>query len=95
MIKLNKKVGELLNNEKEFESTAKNAFFSLDNNKNGLLDFEEVESLLHSFSKQNNLPKPSKKEVESVFISLDTNKDGKINYEEFKQFFKQYLVSLK
>lgn len=95
MSKLNKKVDELLNNEKEFESTSKNAFFSLDNNKNGLLDFEEVESLLNSFSKQNNLPKPSKKEVESVFISLDVNKDGKINYEEFKQFFKQYLVSLK
>ena len=55
MSKLSKTVNDLLKDENHFEITAKNAFMSLDNNENKLLDFNEVESLLVSFSKQNNL----------------------------------------
>ena len=95
MSKLSKTVNDLLKDENHFEITAKNAFMSLDNNENKLLDFNEVESLLVSFSKQNNLPKPTNNEVQGAFNAIDTNKDGKINFEEFKQFFKQYLLSLK
>ena len=68
---------------------------SLDNNENKLLDFNEVEGLLISFSKQNNLPKPTKKETQNAFNIIDTNKDGKINFDEFKIFFKKYLLTLK
>ena len=95
MSKLNKTVNELLKDENQFEITLKNAFMSLDNNENKLLDFNEVEGLLISFSKQNNLPKPTKKETQNAFNIIDTNKDGKINLDEFKIFFKKYLLTLK
>lgn len=95
MSKLNKTVNELLKDENQFEITVKNAFMSLDNNENKLLDFNEVEGLLISFSKQNNLPKPTKKETQNAFNIIDTNKDGKINFDEFKIFFKKYLLALK
>ena len=95
MSKLNKTVNELLKDENQFEITVKNAFMSLDNNENKLLDFNEVEGLLISFSKQNNLPKPTKKETQNAFNIIDTNKDGKINLDEFKIFFKKYLLTLK
>ena len=95
MSKLNKTVNELLKDENQFEITLKNAFMSLDNNENKLLDFNEVEGLLISFSKQNNLPKPTKKETQNAFNIIDTNKDGKINFDEFKIFFKKYLLTLK
>ena len=95
MSKLNKTVNELLKDENQFEITVKNAFMSLDNNENKLLDFHEVEGLLISFSKQNNLPKPTKKETQNAFNIIDTNKDGKINLDEFKIFFKKYLLTLK
>jgi Ca2+-binding EF-hand superfamily protein len=95
MSKLNKTVNELLKDENQFEITVKNAFMSLDNNENKLLDFNEVEGLLISFSKQNNLPKPTKKETQNAFNIIDTNKDGKINFDEFKIFFKKYLLTLK
>ena len=95
MSKLNKTVNDLLKDENHFEITAKNAFMSLDNNENKLLDFNEVEGLLISFSKQNNLPKPTKKETQNAFNIIDTNKDGKINFDEFKIFFKKYLLTLK
>ena len=95
MSKLNKTVNELLKDENQFEITVKNAFISLDNNENKLLDFNEVEGLLISFSKQNNLPKPTKKETQNAFNIIDTNKDGKINFDEFKIFFKKYLLTLK
>ena len=95
MSKLNKTVNELLKDENQFEIIVKNAFMSLDNNENKLLDFNEVEGLLISFSKQNNLPKPTKKETQNAFNIIDTNKDGKINFDEFKIFFKKYLLTLK
>ena len=95
MSKLNKTVNDLLKDENHFEITAKNAFMSLDNNENKLLDFNEVENLLITFSKQNNIPKPTKNEIQGAFNSIDANKDGKINFEEFKTFFKQFLLSLK
>lgn len=95
MSNLNKTVNDLLKDEKQLDLVIKNAFNSYDKNKNGLLDLDEVESILMTFSKQNNLPNPTRKESESVFQSLDLNKDGKIDYNEFKIFFTQFLKNTK
>ena len=61
-------------------------------NKNGLIDFEEVEAILANFAKGNNLPKPTKSEVEAVYTKLDKDKSGKVDFEEFKAFFKSFLI---
>jgi calcium-binding protein CML len=95
MSSINKTANELLKDEKQLDLITKKAFDSYDNNKNGLLDLDEIHNILKTFAKQNNFPNPTKKECEVVFNSLDLNKDGKINYDEFKIFFTKYLKSSK
>jgi Ca2+-binding EF-hand superfamily protein len=95
MSNLNKTINDLLKDEKQLDLVIKNAFNTYDKNKNGLLDIDEVESILISFSKQNNIPNPTRKECEALFTSLDLNKDGKIDYKEFKIFFTQFLKNSK
>ena len=95
MSNMKKTANDLLKDENQLEIITKKAFDSYDNNKNGLLDLDEIYNILKSFAKQNNFPNPTRKECEVVFKSLDLNKDGKINYEEFKQFFIKFLKSSK
>ncbi len=95
MSNMKKTANDLLKDENQLEIITKKAFDSYDNNKNGLLDLDEIYNILKSFAKQNNFPNPTKKECEEVFKSLDLNKDGKINYDEFKVFFIKYLKSSK
>ena len=81
----------MLSNPEAFNAAAKKGYEEVDVNKNGLIDFEEVEMILANFAKGNNLPKPTKAEVEEVFKKLDKDKSGKVDFEEFKLFFKAFL----
>ena len=84
-------IDALMKNKEEFEKIAKKGFEEVDTNKNGAIDFEEVQKKLVNFAKQNNLITPTKKEVEDVYTKLDKDKNGKVDFEEFKVFFKQFL----
>jgi serine/threonine protein kinase len=69
---------------KEFPSVKdlRKVFDASDTNGSGSLDFEEVQSLLHSFDKS-----LSDEEIREVLSSLDLSKDGKIGFEEFRVIF--------
>ena len=84
-------VEALMKNKEEFEKTAKKGFEEADTNKNGAIDFDEVQKILINFAKHNNLITPTKKEVENVYTQLDKDKNGKVDFEEFKVFFKKFL----
>lgn len=86
-----KEIQALLANKDAFEAAAKKGYEEVDVNKNGVIDFEEVEAILATFAKGNNLPKPTKAEVEAVYTKLDKDKSGKVDFEEFKVFFKSLL----
>ena len=87
-----KEIQALLANKDAFEAAAKKGYEEVDVNKNGLIDFEEVEAILANFAKGNNLPKPTKSEVEAVYTKLDKDKSGKVDFEAFKVFFKSFLI---
>ena len=86
-----KEIQALLSNPEAFNAAAKKGYEGGGVNKNGLIDVEEVETILANFAKANNLPKPTKAEVEEVFKKLDKDKSGKVDFEEFKLFFKAFL----
>jgi serine/threonine protein kinase len=69
---------------KEFPSVKdlRKVFDASDTNGSGSLDFEEVQSLLHSFDKS-----LSDDEIREVLSSLDLLKDGKIGFDEFRVIF--------
>jgi serine/threonine protein kinase len=69
---------------KEFPSVKdlRKVFDASDLTGSGSLDFEEVQSLLHSFDKS-----LSDDEIREVLSSLDLLKDGKIGFDEFRVIF--------
>lgn len=88
---MSEEVKKLLSNPEEFEKAARKGYDDVDVNKNGLIDFEEVEAILCNFAKANNIPKPTRSAVEEVFKKLDKDKSGKVDFDEFKVFFKAFL----
>ena len=88
-------VSKLLKDEKLFEKAALRAFKGIDQNNNGYLDFNEIESLLIKFSNDNNVPPPTKEQINELLVQLDLDKNNKIDFNEFKTFFKLYLEAQK
>jgi len=88
-------VSKLLKDEKLFEEAALRAFKGIDQNNNGYLDFNEIESLLIKFSNNNNVPPPTKEQINELLVQLDLDKNNKIDFNEFKTFFKLYLEAQK
>lgn len=88
---MSEEIKKLLSDPEAFEKAAKKGYNDVDVNKNGLIDFEEVEAILCNFAKANNIPKPTKSAVEEVFKSLDKDSSGKVDFEEFKVFFRSFL----
>ena len=84
-------IDKLMKNPEEFNKVAKKGFDDADINKNGAIDFEEVQKILVNFAKSINLIEPTKKQIEEVYNRLDKDKNGKVDFEEFKLFFKKYL----
>ena len=95
MSKVSNYVSKILKDEKSFEEAALKAFKAIDHNNNKYLDFIEIENLLIKFSNNNNVPPPTKEQVQQLFNELDIDKNNKIDFNEFKKFFKLFLEKQK
>jgi Ca2+-binding EF-hand superfamily protein len=95
MSKVSNYVSKILKDEKSFEEAALKAFKAIDHNNNKYLDFSEIENLLIKFSNNNNVPPPTKEQVQQLFNELDIDKNNKIDFNEFKKFFKLFLEKQK
>ena len=95
MSKVSNYVSKILKDEKSFEEAALKAFRAIDHNNNKYLDFSEIENLLIKFSNNNNVPPPTKEQVQQLFNELDIDKNNKIDFNEFKKFFKLFLEKQK
>ena len=81
----------LLKDPKEIDKVCGNYFFSVDKNKNGVLEFKEIRKILDKFAEDTDTVQESEENIRKAFDQLDTNHDGKISYEEFKNLFQSYL----
>ena len=81
----------LLKDPKEIDKVCGNYFFSVDKNKNGVLEFKEIRRILDKFAEDTDTVQESEENIRKAFDQLDTNHDGKISYAEFKNLFQSYL----
>ena len=81
----------LLKDPNEVDKVCRNYFFSVDKNKNGVLEFKEIRRILDKFAEDTDTVQESEENIQKAFDQLDTNHDGKISYEEFKNLFQSYL----
>ena len=87
-------IEELKNDETKIEKICKDYYESVDKNKNGVLEFKEIKSILVKFADVSNSIQPVDEDIRKAFNQLDTNKDGKISYSEFKNLFNSYLKNM-
>ena len=85
-------IQELLNDPEKIDKTCKDYFYSIDKNKNGVLELREIKNILSKFAEDTDVVRDSDEEIQKAFNQLDTNNDGKISLDEFKTLFQNYLL---
>jgi len=80
--------------EKKLKEVAKVAFDSVDTDRSGQIDQEELEKVMAQISQDMGAEPPSKEDVKEVLEHLDTDHSGKIDFEEFSQLIKDVLNAM-
>jgi Ca2+-binding EF-hand superfamily protein len=91
---MSKAIKDILNNEKKFTEVAKVAFDSVDTDKSGQIDGNELEKVMVQIAADMGADPPSKEDVMEVLEHLDADKSGKIDFEEFKVLIKDVLEAM-
>ena len=86
-------IKDILNDEKKLKEVAKVAFDSVDTDRSGLIDQEELEKVMAQISQDMGAEPPSKEDVK-VLDHLDTDHSGQIDFEEFSQLIKDVLAAM-
>ena len=87
-------IKEILNNEKKLNEVAKVAFDSVDTDRSGQIDQEELEKVMSQISQDMGAEPPSKEDVKEFLEHLDTDHSGKIDFQEFSQLIKDVLNAM-
>ena len=88
---MSKAIRDILNNEKKFNDVAKVAFDSVDTDRSGQIDAEELEKVMKMMANDMGYQPPSTEEIFEVFSNLDTDNSGKIDFLEFKTLIRDVL----
>jgi len=88
---MSKALKDILNNDKKFNDLAKSAFDSVDTDRSGQIDAEELEKVMKMMANDMSYDPPSTDEILEVFNNLDTDNSGKIDFLEFKTLIKDVL----
>jgi Ca2+-binding EF-hand superfamily protein len=91
---MSKAIKEILNSEKKFNEVAKVAFDSVDIDKSGSIDGNELEKVMIQIAADMGADPPSKEDVMEVLEHLDADKSGKIDFDEFKVLIKDVLEAM-
>lgn len=91
---MSKAIKEILNNEKKFTELAKVAFDSVDTDKSGQIDAQELEKVMTQISAEMGSNAPTSEEVLEVLSQLDTDNSGKIDFLEFKELIRDVLEAM-
>ena len=86
-------IPEILKDPAKVDKICREYFYSVDKNKNGVLEFKEIKNILAKFAEDTDTIQEPEEKIKTAFNQLDTNNDGKISYEEFKTLFQNYLAN--
>ena len=87
-------IKDILNDQKKLREVAKVAFDSVDTDRSGLIDHEELEKVMAQISQDMGAEPPSKEDVKEVLEHLDTDHSGKIDCYGFKMLMREVLGAL-
>ena len=87
-------VKNILKDEAKLKEVARAAFDSVDTDKSGQIDQEELTKVMQQISGDLGTDPPSKEEVQEVLQHLDTDKSGKIDFNEFVVLIRDVLKAM-
>ena len=87
-------IKKILNDEAKLKEVARAAFDSVDTDKSGQIDQEELGKVMAQISGDLGTEPPSKDEIQEVLNHLDTDKSGKIDFNEFLVLIKDVLNAM-
>ena len=87
-------IKEIINDEEKLKKVARAAFDSVDTDKSGQIDQNELTKVMEQISGDLGVDPPSKEEVLEVLSHLDSDKSGKIDFEEFTVLIKDVLQAM-
>ena len=91
---MSKAIKDILNNEKKFNEVARVAFDSVDTDKSGQIDGNELEKVMVQIATDMGAEPPTKEDVMEVLEHLDEDKSGKISFDEFKVLIRDVLEAM-
>ncbi len=91
---MSKAIKDILSNEKKLTEVAKIAFDSVDTDKSGQIDGNELEKVMVQIASDIGADPPSKEDVMEVMEHLDEDKSGKIDFNEFKVLIRDVLEAM-
>lgn len=91
---MSKAIKDILANEKKFNEVAKVAFDSVDTDKSGQIDGNELEKVMVQIASDMGADPPTKEDVMEVLEHLDEDKSGKIDFSEFKVLIRDVLEAM-
>ena len=91
---MSKAIKDILSNEKKFTEVAKVAFDSVDTDRSGQIDGNELEKVMVQIASDMGADPPSKEDVMEVLEHLDEDKSGKIDFNEFKVLIRDVLEAM-
>ena len=89
-----KAIKDILASEKKFTEVAKVAFDSVDTDRSGQIDGNELEKVMIQIANDMGADPPSKEDVVEVLEHLDVDHSGKIDFNEFKTLIRDVLEAM-
>ena len=84
----------ILQDDAKLREVAKVAFDSVDTDRSGQIDQEELTKVMQQISGDLGTEPPSAEEVKEVLQHLDTDKSGKIDFNEFLVLIRDFLKAM-
>ena len=87
-------IKDIINNPNKLDQVAKVAFDSVDTDRSGQIDENELQSVMKQIAGDMGAEPPSPADVKEVMEHLDTDHSGKIDFSEFKVLIKDVLAAM-
>ena len=87
-------IKDIINDENKLKEVARVAFDSVDTDKSGQIDQQELAKVMEGISNDLGVAPPTNDEIKEVLEHLDTDKSGKIDFNEFTVLIKDVLKAM-